>query len=75
MHVQNVHQLVGFYSAFQEKNKKGTQPANLQVIWKQASNGFVDEGLSDDITGKVGPQGVSTKLHAELFTIFTQLII
>jgi len=74
MHVKKVHQLVGLNSAFEEEDQKSARPGNLKVIGEQAGDGFVDEGLGDDIAGKARPQRISTKLHAELDTIFTQLM-
>lgn len=74
MHVKQVHHLVSLNSAFEEEDEKSTRPGDLQVIGQQAGNGFVDQGLGDDIAGKARPQGISTKLYAELDTIFTQLV-
>lgn len=73
VHVQHVHPLVGFNGTFKEEDEKSTCPANLQIIGQQAGEGFVDQRLGDDLTGKARLEGICTKLDAELETIFTQL--
>lgn len=73
MHVKEVHGLVGLDRALQEEDEEGTRPAHLQVIGKQASDGFVDQRLGEDIARKAGLQGIGTELHAELDPIFTHL--
>lgn len=73
MHVKKVCSLVGFNGAFQEEDQKSTCPANLQVVWYQASNSFVDKGLGNDIARRARPQAISTELHTKLDSINTNL--
>lgn len=74
MHIKEVDGLVSLDRALQEKDEKSTRTAHLQVIGKQASDGFVNQGLGEDVAGKAGLQGVSTQLHAKLDSIFTHLV-
>lgn len=73
MHIEEVHGLVGLDRALQEEDEEGARPAHLQVVGKQASDGFVDQRLGEDVAGKAGLQGVGAELHAELDSIFTHL--
>lgn len=52
MHVKEVHHLVGLDGALQEEDEKSARPAHLQVVGQQAGDGFVDEGLGDDVARK-----------------------
>lgn len=73
MHIKEVDGLVGLDRALQEEDEESTRPAHLQVVGKQASDGFVDQGLGEDVAGKARLQGVGAELHAELDSIFTHL--
>lgn len=73
MHVKKVCSLVGLNGAFQEEDQKSTCPANLQVIWQQVSNSFVDKGLGNNIFRRTRLQAISTKLHTKLDSINTSL--
>lgn len=73
MHIKEVDRLVGLDRALQEEDEESTCSAHLQVVGKQASDGFVDQGLGEDVAGKAGLQGVGAELHAELDPILTHL--
>lgn len=74
MHIKEVDRLVGLDRPLQEEDKESTCTAHLQVFGKQASDGFVDQRLGEDVAGKAGLQGVGAELDAELDSIFTHLV-